>query len=238
MDRVYTMLLISNEFLPRLLLAIVCGSVIGAERQWRQRGAGLRTNVLVAVGACLFIQTAEQVPGLHGEAARIASYVVSGIGFLCGGVIMRDGQNVRGLNTAATLWCVAAIGVLCGVGLLPEAVAAAFVILGANVLLRGISSRIDRQPVRRAEVELSYQLRVTCLHEEEVTVRALLMSLLQEGGLMLQSLHSRDLPADGRIEVCAELVTLQENQPLLESIVARVSLTAGVSAVGWSLHNA
>ena len=90
-------------FLLRVAVALVLGALIGAERQLRQRLTGLRTNALVSTGACLFVLMTQGVPGLAGDASRIAAYVVSGIGFLGGGVIMRDGLNVRGLNTAATL---------------------------------------------------------------------------------------------------------------------------------------
>lgn len=91
-------------FLLRVAVALVLGALIGAERQLRQRLTGLRTNALVSTGACLFVLVTQAVPGmLPADASRVAAYVVSGIGFLGGGVIMRDGMNVRGLNTAATL---------------------------------------------------------------------------------------------------------------------------------------
>lgn len=109
-------------YISNLLAAMLLGALIGAERQWRQRMAGLRTNALVATGAAVFIlssmSTSPDSPG------RIAAQIVSGIGFLGAGVIMREGMNVRGLNTAATLWCSAAIGVLCGLGQFWNAAAA------------------------------------------------------------------------------------------------------------------
>src|SRR6202041_2203197 len=98
------------DFALRLGVGVGCGSLIGLERQWRARMAGLRTNALVAAGATLFVLYA--VATEDSSPTRVASYVVSGIGFLGGGVILREGANVRGLNTAATLWCSAAIGVL------------------------------------------------------------------------------------------------------------------------------
>lgn len=104
-------------FLLRVSIALLLGALIGAERQLRQRLTGLRTNALVSTGACLFVLMTQAVPGMApADASRVAAYVVSGIGFLGGGVIMRDGFNVRGLNTAATLWCTAAVGVLCSLG--------------------------------------------------------------------------------------------------------------------------
>ena len=105
-----------------LTTAFVLGSVIGYERQIRQRTAGLRTNVLVAVGAAIFVDMANRMAG-HDGAVRVVAYVVSGIGFLGAGVIMREEGNVRGLNTAATLWGSAAIGASAGADL--EAMGAA-----------------------------------------------------------------------------------------------------------------
>ena len=97
------------DTLVSLATAFILGALIGLERQYRQRTAGLRTNVLVALGAAIFVDMAMRIAGTDG-AARVASYVVSGVGFLGAGVIMREEGNVRGLNTAATLWGSAAIG--------------------------------------------------------------------------------------------------------------------------------
>src|SRR6195952_785151 len=86
-----------------LSVAFVLGGMIGFERQYRQRTAGLRTNVLVAVGAAVFVDLAGQVNGSAGT-SQVIAYVVSGVGFLGAGTIMKDGMNIQGLNTAATLW--------------------------------------------------------------------------------------------------------------------------------------
>ncbi|MGO4775238.1 MgtC/SapB family protein, partial [Lysobacter sp. 2RAB21] len=118
-----------------LAAAFVLGTLIGAERQYRQRTAGLRTNVLVAVGAAAFVDLGMRLAGSV-EAVRVISYVVSGIGFLGAGVIMKEGMNVRGLNTAATLWCSAAVGACTGADMIAEgALLTGFVIAG-NTLLR------------------------------------------------------------------------------------------------------
>ena len=103
------------ELVIRLGSALVFGSVIGAERQWRQRTAGLRTYSLVSIGAALFVLLAP-LTGVRGESTRVAAQVISGVGFLGAGVLMRTGLTVHGLNTASTIWCSAAIGVLSGGG--------------------------------------------------------------------------------------------------------------------------
>src|SRR5580692_861220 len=115
-------------------LAFLLGTLIGLERQWRQRSAGLRTTTLVATGAAAFADMGLRLMG-PGGATRIIAYVVSGIGFLGAGVILKDGTNIRGLNTAATLWCSAAVGAFCGSGLLAESVALTLFVLAGNTLL-------------------------------------------------------------------------------------------------------
>ena len=97
------------------------GTLIGVERQYRQRNAGLRTNILVAVGAAAFTVLSYSMTTGSGDPSRVAAQIVSGIGFLGGGLILKDGFTVRGLNTAATIWCSAACGTLSGVGAYCEA---------------------------------------------------------------------------------------------------------------------
>src|ERR1700735_2408363 len=111
----------------RLGAALLIGAVIGFERQWRQRMAGLRTNALVAIGAAGFVVFAASVPG-DNNPTRMAAEIVSGIGLLGAGVILREGINIRGLNTAATLWCSAMVGIFAGAGnLAASAIAGGFV---------------------------------------------------------------------------------------------------------------
>jgi len=223
-------------FVVRLLVALALGALIGAERQLRQRLAGLRTNALVAAGSALFVLVAAFWDDRE-SSARIAAQVVSGIGFLGAGVIMREGLNVRGLNTAATLWCSAAVGVLAGLGQLVEASAGALAILGANIVLRGVTQRINRQDAKSAtELEHRYRLTVTCLEQDEVRVRTLLLHAVAGMSLVLQSLTSNDVEgAPGRVEVSAELTATLGSQAQLEQLVSRISLETGVSSVRWAI---
>ena len=223
-------------FIVRLVVAVALGAMIGAERQLRQRMAGLRTNALVAAGSALFVLVTA-FSGDSEASARIAAQVVSGIGFLGAGVIMREGLNVRGLNTAATLWCSAAVGVLSGQGQLIEAAAGALAVLGANILLRGLTHRIDRQDVKSAtELEHRYRVTVTCRDQDEARVRTLLLHAVAGMSLVLQSLTSNDLEEEPeRVEVSAELTATLANQAQLEQLVSRISLEGGVSSVRWAI---
>ncbi|SIQ69641.1 putative Mg2+ transporter-C (MgtC) family protein [Janthinobacterium sp. TND4EL3] len=226
------------DFALRVAAALTLGAMIGAERQLRQRMAGLRTNALVSVGASLFVM----VSVLEGDSAghmRIAAQVVSGIGFLGAGVIMREGMTVRGLNTAATLWCSAAIGILCGLGFALEAAIGTGFVLIANLVLRHLAQRINAHGSEAGiETESIYRVTAVCEAEQEVQVRKLMLRLISGmPALMLQSLHSEDAAQAGRIEVRADLLTPVSSLGLLEQIVSQVSLEGSVSAVRWALVN-
>src|SRR5579862_8187285 len=149
------------DFAIRLLSALLFGATIGLERQWRQRMTGLRTNGLVAVGSAMFIMMGGLIAG-DGSQGRVAAYVVSGIGFLGGGVILKDGFNIRGMNTAATLWCTAAVGTLAGLGLFEFAAIGTLGVLCANLILRPLAHLVNRTPIQNEEHEILYRLRCTC----------------------------------------------------------------------------
>jgi putative Mg2+ transporter-C (MgtC) family protein len=123
-----------------LVLALLLGATIGFERQWRKQPAGLHTNALVCLGSAAYVLVALLVTQ-DSSATRIAAQVVSGVGFICAGVIWHEGPTIRGLNTAATIWCTAAVGVLAGLDFPLMAVLAAAVLLLANVALHWVEHR-------------------------------------------------------------------------------------------------
>lgn len=222
------------EFTSRLSLAILLGRLIGLERQWRQRTAGLRTNALVSTGAALFVMLAARAAG-ETSLPLIAAQVVSGIGFLGAGVIMREGLTVRGLNTAATLWCGAAVGTLAGAGWKMAAVVGAVAVLAIHLLLRPLAKRINQQPVDTSDVETSYRIRLVSRSQDESHIRALLLQTVSVAPLTLRSLQSEDEEDPSRVEVVANLISTGRNDPLLEQLVSRLSLESGVSAVSWEV---
>lgn len=137
-----------GQTLMRLVVAVAAGGIIGAEREWRQKRAGLRTNVLVAIGAAFFCLIAASTDSV--DRTHIAAQIASGVGFLGAGVILRDGVNVRGIDTAATLWCAAAAGATAGSGLFAIALSGSVLILGVNILLpRGVRTCLLLEPGRR-----------------------------------------------------------------------------------------
>jgi putative Mg2+ transporter-C (MgtC) family protein len=135
------------EMVLRLIVGMLCGLVIGFERQVRRRAAGLQTSTLVTVGSTLFGTVAPSLG--FGNQLNVVANVVTGVGFLAGGVILKDGMSVSGLNTAATIWAAAAVGVLAGVGLFNEAILGALMIAGLNLTMGPLSDRIDARLARR-----------------------------------------------------------------------------------------
>jgi putative Mg2+ transporter-C (MgtC) family protein len=233
-------------FLGRAAIALVLGGLIGAERQWRSRMAGLRTNALVALGAALFellallLARSPTAALEHGavDFTRVTAYVVSGVGFLGAGVIIRDGVNVRGINTAATIWCSAAVGALCANGYLLEAAIGALAVLVGHLALRPIAHRIDRQPIdTSSEVETTYRFEAVCRAADEAHVRALITQAASASQFGLRAVRSEDLDhGTDRVQVTALLQGSGRDDVALEHAVSRLSLEPAVSAVSWTVE--
>jgi putative Mg2+ transporter-C (MgtC) family protein len=225
----------NSVFAERILVAFILGIAIGIERQWRQRMAGLRTNALVSVGAALF-SSISILMNATTNPTQVAAYVVSGTGFLAGAVIFKEGFNVRGLNTAATLWATAAVGTLCGSGFVSEAVIGAAVVVAANVVLRPVVQRINRQPLDQTELSQSYEIAVISLSNSEEMVRAAMLSQIRSTTLVLRALESHDVePA--RVRVTATVVTTSRADTKLERIVGRLSREPAIVAASWRVSN-
>lgn len=222
----------AGQIVLRLGTALLLGAVIGFERQWRQRMAGLRTNALVSIGAAGFVVFSMAVPG-DSSPTRVAAQVVSGIGFLGAGVILREGLNVRGLTTAATLWCSAMVGTFAGAGQLVASLVAGAFVFGTNMVLRPIVSLVNKQPLGAAEVETQYAVELRCQGQEEAHTRALLLQAAASAGLGLRRLTSENLQDSPQVTVGALLVSANRNDAALEQIVGRISLEPFVTAVHW-----
>ncbi len=222
------------NFALRLGAALICGSLIGVERQYRQRLAGLRTSALVASGSALFVLVSALTPDAS-SSTSIAAQVVSGVGFLCAGVIIRDGLNIRGLNTASTLWCASGVGVLAGSGFYLPALIGALVILVANLFLRPLVHRINAQPKEVVEGPVHYVLWAICSSQQESHVRSLILQAISTQALTLHALQSQDTNNLTKVEVRADLMRDSHKDELMEQIAARLSLEESVSAVRWEI---
>lgn len=217
----------------RLAVALLLGSAIGFERQWNQKMAGLRTNALVALGACGFVVLSGLVG--QGDPTRVAAQVVSGIGFLGAGIILRDGINVHGLNTAATLWCSAMVGTIAGAGHFAASTLASAFVVGTNLLLRPLVRRINRLSITSADAETFYTVEIVVRAAEEAHVRSLLLHQLSQAGLGLRRLQSADIEGSGNVRVSARAMAGARNDAALEQIVGRLSLEPQVSGATWQV---
>ena len=223
------------HFAGKLFAALLLGAFVGLERQWRQRMAGTRTNALVAAGASAFVMAGSLLEHDPTAAGRVASYVVSGVGFLGAGVIFKDGANVRGLNTAATIWCSAAMGVLCGFGYLHLAALVALAVLVTNTVLRPLAYRLHPVLPAAEPGETLYELNLTSRESDETHLRSLLMPTIVQESVMLHGIHSEDVERAGQTRLRAEVVTSGRQNTLVERIAMRLSIEPGVTSLSWSV---
>ena len=213
-------------FSSRFALALVLGALIGLERQWRHRMAGTRTHALVAGGAAAFAMAGALVVGDAAAEARVVSYIVSGVGFLGAGVIFKESAEIRGLNTAATIWCSAAAYASYATVIMTG-------VLLTNTALRPLAYKLyplvsDQQPP-----EVCYHLELVCRPQDESRLRSVLLNTVSRLPLVLYALRSEDRLSGLMID--ADLRLSGRNDQTLEQIVARLSLEESVSAVSWQL---
>jgi putative Mg2+ transporter-C (MgtC) family protein len=216
-----------------LLTAFLLGGAIGFERQWRQRTAGLRTNVLVAVGAAAFVDLGLRVAGTDGG-VRVIAYVVSGIGFLGAGVIMKEGAQVRGINTAATLWASAAVGAFAGSAQYGEAALVAAFVLAGNTLLRPLANYINRRPITPEATEAVYRVHVTCRPENVADARDLLSEELEQRSYPIRDVETLS-EGEELIELAATLVPTTANPDDLDAVTRHLERHDAIESATWTV---
>jgi putative Mg2+ transporter-C (MgtC) family protein len=223
----------------RLFLALLLGIIVGLERQLRQNTAGLRMNSLVAIGAASFVIFGNSF-GTPDSLARISSQIITGIGFLGGGVIMREGASIKGIATAATLWCSAAIGMFAGAGFVQSAVVCTVFIVATNLLLRPlawiIKKRIDLPYITSGTKHAhTYTLCVTCENNGQDHTRARLLQEIHSGELHLQKLESKKPDSANRVEITVTMTSPDSKDKMVERMVSHLSLQPGISAASWNM---
>jgi putative Mg2+ transporter-C (MgtC) family protein len=223
--------LIYQTSIPRLLLALILGACIGAERQWRQRAAGLRTNTLVCFGAAAFADLGLTIaPGT----TQVIAYVVSGVGFLGAGAIMKDGGNVRGLNTAATLWCSAAVGACAGAGELLDAVFVTLLLIAINLVLRPLSRYIDQRSLAVLDTHALYRLRLFCDREHQVEAEYEITRAIAARSLVLSKIRSDEVEDTENAVVLAILESPSRDSKPLEKMVEELRAFPWTQSVEWT----
>lgn len=214
-----------------LTTAFALGALIGLERQIRQRTAGLRTNTLVAVGAAIFVDMGNRLSG-HDGAVHVVAYVVSGIGFLGAGAIMKEGANITGLNTAATLWGSAAVGACAGADLIGEALIATLFVLASNTLLRPVVNKINRRPVNAESSEATYTVYVICQRSQQARLRERLVEILEAANYPVRNISQHNFgTSDTEIEAILFASAIEAEE--LDAVMAQLETDPGVSQAFW-----
>jgi putative Mg2+ transporter-C (MgtC) family protein len=222
-----------------LVVALVLGAALGIEREWRHPYEGLRINVLVALGSAGFVLCSQIVVG-EGSPTRVAGQVVTGIGFLGAGLIFRQGGDVKGLKTAATLWCASAIGVLAGFGAFVQAALLTGLVLTVNVVLRPLGRLIQHQlgiaEKPRERQGGTWRLQIICAAAALPAVRAGFAEAVQsEPGLLLRDLEG-SLLAGGTGELTAAITAEAACGACLERILAELTRTHPITASRWRME--
>lgn len=202
------------------------------ERQWRKKLAGMRTMTLVCLGSCIFVLLSTFIED-DSSPSRIAAQVVSGIGFLAGGVILRDGFSVTGLNTAATLWCSAAIGSLIGANFIVEGLICAIIITLVNVILRTFSYKLDQLSEERTEtneIEATYYLSVIANNSSEVMLRTEIIQLLDNYYLDFHRFSCTDLSGN-KVRLFVEIEATKNGRLAVSKVINQLSQLSEVLEV-------
>lgn len=223
------------EFLNSLIslsVALLLGTLIGAERQYRQRTAGLRTNALVALGAAAFVDLGMRLNGNIG-ATQVLAYIASGVGFLGAGVIIKDGGNITGLNTAATIWCSAVTGAFAGADREAEAILMAIFTLAGNMLLRPLVHLIERAPLDERATEAVYRLHVTVSQTRRDALRDLMVEKLEAADYPVREIEELER-GEGEVELVAILTSTSVDPKELDAVAAGLGKIAGVEHASWT----
>jgi putative Mg2+ transporter-C (MgtC) family protein len=215
----------------RLVTALVLGACIGAERQWRQRAAGLRTNTLVCFGAAAFVDLSLTIAP---ATTQVIAYVVSGVGFLGAGAIMKDGGSVRGLNTAATLWCSAAVGACAGAGQTLDAIFVTALLILINLALRPLSWAIDQRSLASLDTHRLYRLRLFCDRDHQIDAEYEVTRAVAARSLALRNIRAEKVEDTDHSVVQAILESKTRDAALMNALVAHLREFPWTQSVEWT----
>lgn len=219
-----------GEAAVNLGIALTCGALIGSERQVRQRMAGLRTNALVALGAACFVVFSSLFPD-ELSPTRVGAQVVSGIGFLGAGIIFRHGFSVHGLNTAATLWCSAAVGLMAGAGAIAMSLLATSAVIFVNLGLRPLVKWLKRKTNAGVPLEQEYKVSLKCAEKSVSKVRAVAIQSLSQRGVRLVGFDMSKSGGEATLEIMVAVNDLLEGT--IDQIVSPLLIDNRIGALNW-----
>ena len=227
-----------KEYTFRLIASLLLGSIIGIERHWHHKMAGLRTNILVSVGSTLFILLGLQISG-DSSPSRIASQIVTGIGFLGAGVIMKEGLTIKGLNTAATLWCSASIGALCGIGSWKIAFAGTGFIILTHLIIRPLENYLNKFTFsnKSSYSKQEYILKIITQLDQEQRVQQALIDYLTSPKVKIQSISSVNDNIGQHVEIIAHITSIGNIEDKLQKISNLFNTEKGINRISWEAVN-
>lgn len=211
-----------TTFIIRITMCFILSILVGLERQFRHKTVGLRTNVLVCLGSFMFVSLSFGV--INSDTTRIAAQVVSGIGFLGAGVILKDGNRIKGLNTAATLWCVASIGVLCASGMIIEATIGTLFILMSNILLRILSKKIMDKVI----IQENCILDIKCNKDEEKNLKNLILKLTNNYNMTIKNFEKNNISNE---EVQIKINIISNDKLYFDELAKIITTTSNINSL-------
>lgn len=214
-----------TDFLFKIVICFLLSSCIGIERQFRRRLVGLRTIILVSLGSFLFVSFSFAFP--NSDMTRIAAQVVAGIGFLGAGVIIKDNKSVKGLTTAATLWCAAAIGILCSANLLFEAAVGTLLVLFTNIVLRTINAKIN---ILTGNINYNiFSFSIVCEEKSENEVLKIIKDIAKKNESLINNIVTNEIE-DGNVKIELSLVNNSNNNfvsnDIMQNLAGRKDITS------------
>jgi len=214
------------EFLFQIIICFLLSSCIGVERQYRRRLVGLRTIILVSMGAFLFVRFSYAFP--DSDMTRVAAQVVAGIGFLGAGAIIKDNKSVKGLTTAATLWCAAAIGILCAANLLFEAATGTLLVLFTNIVLRTINSKINKLS---GNIDYNmYSYSIICEEIAEKDVLKTIKEITKKHESLINNIETNELEND-HIKIELTIADSSNNDFVSNDIMQRLAGRKDITSI-------
>lgn len=219
------------DFTVRLVASIFFGFIIGMERNLTGHVVGIKTNVLVCLSACMFVL----FPYIIGsnDIVRNSAQVITGVGFLGSGIIFKDGRNVRGINTAATIWCTAAIGVITSTGRISLAGISTFPLLISNIIFKVVADKINPD-YEFDEDGAVYRVSIVCDDTKEFMIRSLIMEEMKSPILRLTSLESID-QQEGKVNIITEFMCKVKKDQIAENMIIKFRIEEGVYDTYWKV---
>lgn len=215
-----------TEFLFQIIVCFLLSSCIGIERQYRRRLVGLRTIILVSLGAFLFVRFSYAFS--DSDMTRIAAQVVAGIGFLGAGVIIKDNKSVKGLTTAATLWCAAAIGILCAANLLFEAATGTLIVLFTNIVLRTVNKKIN---ALSGNVNYNiYSFSIICEEDSESSVLKTIKDIVKKHESLINSIVTNEIEA-GDVKIELSIIDNSNNDSISNDIMQKLAGRKDITSI-------